>query len=65
MSKILLDTKTRIFFYEMEFMNQSSFYENSENHHEQILMNLQQNKPHLAADLVIENWMLILKHIPS
>jgi DNA-binding GntR family transcriptional regulator len=65
MSKILLDTKTRIFFYEIEFMNQSSFYENSENHHEHIIQHLQQKQNDLAANIIIENWMLILNHIPS
>ena len=63
MNKILLDTKTRIFFYEMEFMNQVNFYENSENHHEQIIKHLEHQQTEQAADIVIKNWMLILNHI--
>jgi DNA-binding GntR family transcriptional regulator len=63
MSKILLDTKTRIFFYEMEFMTESNFNENSETHHEQIIEHLKQHQYEQAAQLVIDNWMLILTYI--
>jgi DNA-binding GntR family transcriptional regulator len=63
MNKILLDTKTRIFFYEMEFMNQVNFNEDSENHHEQIIESLEQKNNQRAAELVSKNWMLILQYI--
>ena len=43
MSKILLDTKTRIFFYEMDFMNQSEFNLDSEDHHQIIIQHLENN----------------------
>lgn len=63
MKKILLDAKIRTFFYEVKFMEQVIFNENSENHHEQIIQSLEENNIKKAAQLIVDNWMLILNYI--
>lgn len=63
MKKILLDTKTRIFFYEMDFMKQSEFHLNSEDHHQMIINHLENEDVRSAANIVVNNWMLILNYI--
>ena len=63
MKKILMDTKTRIFFYELEFMNDESYYDNSDDQHQLIIEYLEKNNSDKAAKLIVENWMSILNHI--
>lgn len=63
MSRILLDTKTRIFFYEMDFMNQSEFNLDSEDHHQIIIQHLENNDLKSASEMIVNNWMLILNYI--
>lgn len=61
--KILSELKIRIFFYEMDFMENQHFYEESENHHQQIIHFLEKNQIENTCNVIKENWMQILKHI--
>lgn len=61
--KILDDLKTRIFFYEMDFMQNQNFYSESENHHNQIIEFLEKNNIEEVCKIVQKNWMQILKHM--
>lgn len=58
--QILSDLKTRIFFYEKQFMEEHGFYDDSEQHHEIIIENLQLGKINKAVSALKLNWMQIL-----
>jgi len=61
--QILSELKTRIFFYEMKFMNNADFHEDSEHHHHKIIEYLETNHINKASSLLIKNWLQILNHI--
>ncbi|XOV67790.1 MAG: GntR family transcriptional regulator [Fluviicola sp.] len=61
--QMLLDLKTRIFFYEMEFMKSATFHEVSENHHYQIIDHLKNGQIEAATRVIKANWLQILNHI--
>lgn len=65
MQKILMDTKTRIFFYEKAFMSQELLHKSSEDHHVQIIECLTNEQQEQAAEIIVKNWMLILNYITS
>ena len=55
--QILLDLKTRIFFYEVEFME---LYDNSNLHHNQIINYIENEQLKEAIEIVKINWLQIL-----
>jgi DNA-binding GntR family transcriptional regulator len=59
--QVLLDLKTRIFFYEVVFMEQHKFHENSKHHHHQIINYIENNQIKEALDIVKTNWLQILE----
>ncbi|WGD34553.1 GntR family transcriptional regulator [Olleya sp. YS] len=61
--QILSDLKTRIFFYELEFMKSKHFFSDSNNHHEIIINHIENNQLIEAAEIVKDNWLQILKFI--
>ncbi len=58
--QILSELKTRIFFYEVDFLENNTSFSKSENHHVQIIDALSKNNKKEAAKLLLENWMQIL-----
>ncbi|MFP2996827.1 GntR family transcriptional regulator [Spongiivirga sp. MCCC 1A20706] len=58
--QILLDLKTRIFFYEVEFMKHQQFHKNSKHHHHLIIEYIENGKIKEAVELVKINWLQIL-----
>lgn len=58
--QILSDLKTRIFFYEKNFMDEHGFYNDSEKHHEVIIESLENGKIENAVHSLKANWMQIL-----
>ena len=59
--QLLSDIKTRIFFYEIEFMKHVKFHNDSEDHHDQIIENIKNNDIKYAVNLLKDNWIQILK----
>lgn len=60
--QMLTDLKTRIFFYEMGFMNELTFHENSEHHHQTLIKCIEENNTGEAISILKQNWMLILNY---
>ena len=60
--QILTDLKTRIFFYEMGFMNDLTFHENSEHHHQMLIKCIEDNNISEAILILKQNWMQILNY---
>lgn len=58
--QILGDLKIRIFFYEKKFMDQNGFYNDSEDHHQDIIEQLKKGNSQAAIQAVKRNWMQIL-----
>lgn len=61
--QLLLDLKTRVFFYERAFMSDDSFYNKSNNQHETIISAIADDNVPTASLLLKMNWMLILNYI--
>ena len=61
--QLLLDLKTRVFFYERAFMSDDSFYNKSNNQHETIISAIADDNVPTAFLLLKMNWMLILNYI--
>jgi len=59
---MLADLKTRIFFYEMGFMKDVSFHNDSEHNHHQIIKALEDKDIHKAIHILKQNWMQILNY---
>ena len=59
--QILSELKTRIFFYEIDFLNNQKFYEISEDHHHKIIHFLKEKDINKAINMIKNNWMQILK----
>ncbi|WP_282042846.1 GntR family transcriptional regulator [Winogradskyella flava] len=59
--KILADLKTRIFFYEVEFMSKIENYSNSDTEHEQIIDHIKNNNLEKACEVLKDNWIKVLK----
>lgn len=60
--QMLTDLKTRIFFYEMGFMNELNFHEQSEHHHQLLIKHIEDNKINEAIAILKQNWMQILNY---
>lgn len=61
--QILADLKTRIFFYEREFMSDDTIYSRSDNQHDGIISAIEDDNVPTAELLLKMNWMLILGYI--
>jgi len=61
--QILSEIKTRIFFYEKEFMESTEFVLNSNQHHDNIIECLQNKDKTEAIKILKTNWMQILNHM--
>ncbi|MEN0005638.1 MAG: GntR family transcriptional regulator [Bacteroidota bacterium] len=61
--KILSDLKTRIFFYELDFMSTESFYLDSSSDHEQIIAQIEAGDLERACVVLKKNWLNILDHL--
>ncbi len=61
--KIVAEMKVRIFFYEMEFMNDDEFHSDSDDHHNRIISHIENGQLQLAADTVKTNWLQILEYM--
>lgn len=61
--QILLDLKTRLFFYELELANNSEFYENAHNQHNSIIEAIEENNSPTAALILKMNWLQSLGYI--
>ncbi|SDS33724.1 DNA-binding transcriptional regulator, GntR family [Formosa sp. Hel1_31_208] len=60
--QMLDDLKTRIFYYEMGFMQDPSYHKYSEHHHHHIITALENKNVRLASDILKQNWMQILNY---
>ena len=60
--QLLEDLKLRIFYYEVEFMTDNTFYNDSEHHHHSIIKALENNNHEKAVSLLKNNWMQILNY---
>ena len=63
--QILIDLKVRIFFYEMDFMNDKKFHNNSKHHHHNIISYIENGKIKEAAEVVKKNWLQIIDFIKT
>lgn len=61
--QILKDLKSRIFFYEREFMADDSFHYNSNDQHDAIISAIEDNNIPSAALVLKMNWMFIQDYI--
>lgn len=61
--RILLDLKTRIFFYEKELAREVSFYENAHNQHHSIISAIEENNSPTAGLILKMNWLQSLGYI--
>lgn len=61
--QILLDLKTRIFFYERELANEVEFYKNAHNQHNSIISAIEENNSPTAALILKMNWLQSLGYI--
>lgn len=59
--QIITDIKTRIFFYEVKFMEDKALQPLSNNHHEEIIAALKRDDTERAAELTKDNWDLSQK----
>ncbi len=60
--KILSDLKTRIFYYEVDFMSRRKNYSNSDDEHQQIIEHLKNNNPEGACEILKDNWLKVLDY---
>lgn len=60
--QILKDLKTRIFFYELEFMKNENFHIKSKHHHHDIINAIENDKKSEATKILKQNWMQILNY---
>ena len=58
--KILSELKTRIFFYELDFMSKESFYRDSGGEHRQIIAHLEHKDLNAACAVLKVNWLSII-----
>ncbi len=58
--KILSDLKTRIFYYEVDFMSTRKNYSNSDDEHQQIIEHLKNYNLEGACEILKENWLKVL-----
>ncbi|PCJ97104.1 MAG: transcriptional regulator [Flavobacteriaceae bacterium] len=61
--RILLDLKTRIFFYEKELAREVSFYKNAHNQHHSIISAIEENNSPTAGLILKMNWLQSLGYI--
>lgn len=59
--RILSELKTRIFFYEVDFMSREEFYSFSNDEHQQIIEALKTKDLEKATDVLKNNWLKFLK----
>jgi len=59
--QILMDLKTRIFFYEVEFMKKDEFHYNSKHQHLQIISYIENKQIKKALEIIKTNWLQTLK----
>ena len=59
--KILSDLKTRIFFYEMDFMSKAENYTDSDEEHQQIIEFLKTKHITKACEVLQNNWFKVLE----
>ncbi len=61
--KILSELKTRIFFYELDFMSKEKYYTNSSNDHKQILKHIEDKNIDKACEVLKKNWLSAIDHL--
>ena len=61
--KLLDDLKLRIFFYEFEFMSKDNLYGDSDNQHELLIQQLENNEMDKACEILKHNWLNVLDHL--
>jgi len=59
-AKILSELKTRIFFYELDFMSKESFYRDSSGEHKQIIKHIKEGNINQACEVLKVNWLSII-----
>ncbi|WP_366125124.1 FCD domain-containing protein [uncultured Winogradskyella sp.] len=60
--KILSDLKTRIFFYEVDFMSKRENYADSDDEHQQIIGHIRNDNLEHACQVLKENWLKVLDY---
>lgn len=58
--QLMADIKTRIFFYEVEFMTSYVFKDKSNHHHNEIIKNIKSNNINEVKKILKQNWLQIL-----
>ena len=61
--KVLSDLKTRIFFYELEFMGKENHYTESRDQHKQIIQSIEEKKRDKTCEILEKNWLSIIDHL--
>lgn len=61
--KILSELKTRIFFYELDYMSKENFYLDSGNDHKQIITYLEDKNIDKACEALTANWLNIIDYL--
>ncbi len=58
-----MDLKKRLFFYEVEFMENHEFHYNSKHHHQQIISDIENEQIKEAVEIIKINWLQTLDFI--
>ena len=61
--KILSDLKTRIFFYELEFMGKENYCTESRDQHKQIIQSIEDKNMDKTCEILEQNWLSIIDHL--
>ena len=65
LKRVLSKLRSRIFFYEQLYINDSSFYETVDNQNEGVLRAIEEDNLPTAALILKMNWMTVLDYLKS